>query len=50
MVGKSEVEKKYLALNDITAYKIAFSLSNQVWEIVVKCDHFAKKTVWLPRI
>jgi four helix bundle protein len=38
--------KKYLKLNDIEAYKIAFHLSNYVWEIVtVKWDFFAKKTI-----
>lgn len=37
--------KKYLKLNDIEAYKIAFKLSNQVWEIVIKWDYFAKDTV-----
>lgn len=29
------MEKKYLQLNDICAYKTAFNLSNYVWEIVV---------------
>lgn len=38
-------EKKYLKLNDIEAYKISFKLSNQVWETVLKWDHFAKDTV-----
>ena len=38
-------EKKYLKLNDISSYRIAFDLSNYVWEIVVKWDYFAKKTV-----
>ncbi len=38
-------EKKYLQLNDIEAYRIAFALSNYVWDIVVKWDYFAKKTV-----
>lgn len=37
--------KKYLKLNDIAAYKIAFNLSNYVWEIVLKWDYFAKDTV-----
>ena len=37
--------KKYLQLNDISAYKIAFNLSNYVWEIVLKWDHFAKDTI-----
>lgn len=40
-----QITKKYLKLNDISAYKIAFELSNYVWEIVVKWDYFAKKTV-----
>ena len=38
------MEKKYLQLNDIDAYKTAFNLSNYVWEIVVKWDWFAKRT------
>ena len=38
-------EKRYLKLNDITAYKIAFNLSNYVWDIVTKWDYFARKTV-----
>lgn len=37
--------KKYLKLNDIEAYKIAFKLSNQVWDIIIKWDYFAKDTV-----
>ena len=39
------VVKKYLRLNDISAYKIAFHLSNYVWGIVVQWDHFSKETV-----
>jgi four helix bundle protein len=39
------VMKKYLQLNDISAYKIAFELSNYVWNIVIKWDYFAKDTV-----
>jgi four helix bundle protein len=38
-------DKKYLKLNDIEAYKIAFKLSNYVWDIVVKWDHFSKDTI-----
>ncbi|MFA4995991.1 MAG: four helix bundle protein [Patescibacteria group bacterium] len=38
-------QKKYLQLNDIEAYKVAFGLSNYVWDIVVEWDYFAKKTV-----
>jgi|SRR3989344_5445693 len=37
--------KKYLQLNDISAYKISFHLSNYVWEIVLKWDHLAEDTV-----
>lgn len=37
--------KKYLELKDITAYKIAFDLSNYVWEIVLKWNYFSKDTV-----
>lgn len=37
--------KKFLKLNDIEAYKIAFKLSNQVWDIVLKWDYFAKDAV-----
>lgn len=37
--------KKYLKLNDIEAYKIAFHLSNYIWNNVVKWDWFAKQTV-----
>lgn len=36
---------KYLQLNDISCYKRALSLSNYVWDIVIKWDWFAKKTV-----
>jgi four helix bundle protein len=37
--------KKYLELNDISAYRIAFDLSNYVWDIVIKWNYFAKDTV-----
>ncbi|OFY64741.1 MAG: hypothetical protein A3H98_07460 [Bacteroidetes bacterium RIFCSPLOWO2_02_FULL_36_8] len=39
------MEKKYLQLNDIDAYKTAFNLSNYVWEIVIHWNYFAKNTV-----
>ncbi|MFH1321451.1 MAG: four helix bundle protein [Bacteroidota bacterium] len=39
------MEKKYLQLNDIDAYRRAFNLSNYVWDIVIKWDWFAKKHV-----
>ena len=38
-------EKKFLKLNDIEAYKVYFHLSNYVWEVVIKWDVFAKKTI-----
>lgn len=37
--------ERYLKLNDIDAYKTAFHLSNYVWDIIVKWDSFAKRTV-----
>jgi four helix bundle protein len=37
--------ENYLTINDISAYKIAFELSNYVWDIVVKWDNFDKYTV-----
>ena len=39
------MEKRYLKLNDIDAYKRAFHLSNKVWAIVILWDHFSKNTV-----
>ena len=41
----TEVEKKYLKLSDIESYRIAFHLSNYVWNIVLKWEWFAKKTL-----
>jgi len=38
-------EKKFLKLNDIDAYKIAFRLSNYVWNIVVKWNGLSQRTV-----
>lgn len=39
------MEKKNLKLNDINSYKIAFNLSNYVWNIVLNWDWFSKKHV-----
>ena len=39
------MEKKYLKLNDIDSYKIAFNLSNHIWELVVKWDRIGLDTV-----
>jgi four helix bundle protein len=38
-------EKKFLKLNDIEAYRVAFNLSNYVWEVVAKWDAFAKRII-----
>ena len=45
MESNKETTKSYLTLNDISAYKQAFELSNFVWDVVVKFDFFAKDTV-----
>lgn len=37
--------KRFLQLNSIGAYTIAFHLSNYVWDIAVTWDYFAKDTV-----
>ncbi len=39
------MSKKYLDLDNISAYKIAFSLSNYIWDIITHWDYFAKETV-----
>ena len=39
------MEKRYLQLNDLTCYKSAFAFSNEVWDLVIKWDYFAKDTV-----
>ena len=41
----TEIENKYLKLNDVSSYKIAFNLSNYVWGVVVKWDYFEKITL-----
>ncbi len=35
----------YLKLSDIDAYVLSYTLSNEVWKIVLSWDWFAKKTV-----
>jgi hypothetical protein len=37
--------EKFLELKDINAYKIAFDLSNYVWNIVIKWDYFRTKKI-----
>lgn len=39
------MEKKYLQLNELDAYKIAFNLSNYIWNIVINWNIFNKKTI-----
>ncbi|MCK9351315.1 MAG: four helix bundle protein [Candidatus Paceibacterota bacterium] len=39
------MDKKYLALNDISAYKKSFILSNCIWGIVCSWGYFEKDTV-----
>jgi len=42
---REEATKKYMKLNDIDAYKISFHLSNYIWDIVIKWEHFMRNTV-----
>ncbi len=37
--------KKYLKLNDIESYRIAFRLSNSIWNIVNTWDSLPKRTL-----
>lgn len=37
--------KRFLQLNDLSCYVSAFNLSNYVWNIVIKWDHFEKRTI-----
>lgn len=39
------MEKNYLTLDKISAYNKSFAFSNQVWNIAVKWDFFAKDTI-----
>ena len=41
------MEKKYLDLNDISAYGSALEISNYVWKIIFEWEYFAKNTVGL---
>ncbi|HLG34951.1 MAG TPA: four helix bundle protein [Bacteroidia bacterium] len=38
-------EKKFLKLNDITAYKRSFHLSNYIWDVVIGWNNFSRNTV-----
>ncbi|MCK3684600.1 four helix bundle protein [Maribellus sp. YY47] len=37
--------KEFLTLDKISAYRLAFDFSNEVWKEVLKWDYFAKETV-----
>lgn len=37
--------KRYLNLEDISAYDTSFNLSNYLWNIVIKWDYFSKDTI-----
>lgn len=39
------MEKRFLELNNISAYRIAFNISNYIWDVISKWDYFSKKTV-----
>lgn len=39
------MERRFLQLSDIKAYRIAFELSNYVWDVIIKWDWFAKKHI-----
>ena len=39
------MEKKYLKLNDIDAYKISFNLGNYFWDLVLKWNRLGLDTV-----
>jgi len=39
------VKKKYLKLEEVTAYKIASELSDYIWKIISKWDWFNKRTL-----
>jgi len=43
-------EQKYLQLSDISCYKRALALSNYVWDIVIKWEWFAKRTVGIQSV
>lgn len=39
------MEKKFLKLNDIERYRIAFHLSNKIWNTVLTWEHFSRNTI-----
>lgn len=45
MEKEQEKSKKYLKLNDISAYKTAFHLSNRIYSIAMRWKNFDKDTL-----
>lgn len=39
------MQKKFVRLNDVHAYKTAFHLSNYVWDIVITWNFFPRDTI-----
>lgn len=39
------MDKNFLQVNNINAYKIALNLSNYVWNIIINWNYFEKDTV-----
>ncbi|MBP6978157.1 MAG: four helix bundle protein [Bacteroidales bacterium] len=37
--------RKFLKLNDLSSYKLAYNLSNYIWQVVIKWNYFEKDTV-----
>ena len=44
------MEKRYLSVEDLSAYVRSFRLSNYIWKIVTGWDYLAKKTIGLQLI
>ncbi len=38
-------EKKFLTLNDVECYKMAFRLSNRIWDVVIQWKAFPQGTI-----
>ncbi len=39
------MEKNYLTIDKISSYQKSFDLSNEIWQIVIRWDYFAKDIV-----
>ena len=39
------MERNYLTVEKLSSYKKSFDFSNEVWDIIIKWDYFAKDTV-----